>query len=76
MAKLRMKADKALEALLPHEPIGDVAIHRAWMDGDDLVLDLRGSGVPDCEEIVKEIVTVQEERTTIWTIWKTRFRQR
>jgi hypothetical protein len=70
MAKLRVPKAKILEAALQNGIFAtdkfECEIHRAWVEGDDIVLDLRGSSVPEAEE-----VTVTHEMITRDETWRT-----
>jgi len=72
MAKYSIEISEALRKLFCRHSEG-VEIHRAWIEGDKLVLDLRGPSIPDVENVRTESVTKQETKTTTWTFWETQF---
>ena len=64
MARIRIELSMALHKLFFTAP-RSTEIHRAWVDGSDLVLDLRGPDVPDVEEVVTAEVESREVITMI-----------
>lgn len=62
MATYRMKMSDARWRLLSgHHASDEVTITAAKIDGDFLILELAGSAIPVCEEVVDALITRQRE---------------